>query len=101
MNTFKAYAARHLRESNLLAAEAKLWSRHGSTRYLWTDKHIETAVDYVINRQGDELPSFECVCLKALPHGRATDTQIVLTASIRFSATTSGFCSNVLRWFFP
>ncbi len=59
MNTFKAYATRNLRERKLLSVEAKLWSRHGSTRYLWTEKHIETAIDYVINGQGDELPSFD------------------------------------------
>jgi REP element-mobilizing transposase RayT len=59
MNAFKAYATRHLREKGLISTDAKLWVRHGSTRYLWTPRHIELAVDYVINGQGDELPSFE------------------------------------------
>jgi REP element-mobilizing transposase RayT len=59
MNTFKSYATRHLRIVNLVSLETKLWSRHGSTRYLWTEKHIEFAIDYVMNGQGDELPKFE------------------------------------------
>lgn len=59
MNSFKSYATRHLRTANLVSTEAKLWSRHGSTRYLWTERHIEVAVDYVMNGQGNELPSFE------------------------------------------
>ena len=59
MNSFKAYSTRHLRKNGLLAHESKLWSRHGSTRYLWTESHIETAIVYVINGQGDELPNFD------------------------------------------
>ena len=59
MNTFKAYSTRALREAGLAAAESKIWSRHGSTRYLWTEEHIATAVDYVVNGQGDELPKFD------------------------------------------
>jgi len=59
MNSFKAYATKALRLKGLLDPDAKAWSRHGSTRYLWTEDHILTAVDYVVNGQGDELPSFE------------------------------------------
>jgi REP element-mobilizing transposase RayT len=59
MNTFKAYSTRALREARLADMEAKVWSRHGSTRYLWTEDHIALAVDYVVNGQGDELPKFD------------------------------------------
>jgi len=59
MDSFKAYATRALRERGLLATEARAWSRHGSTRYLWTDEHISAAVEYVANGQGGELPKFE------------------------------------------
>lgn len=58
MNSFKAYSTRHLREKKLTVPALKLWSRHGSTRYLWTEAQIETAIDYVLNGQGDELPDF-------------------------------------------
>jgi REP element-mobilizing transposase RayT len=59
MDSFKAYATRALRKAGLIGEEQKVWSRHGSTRYLWTEDHIATAVDYVINGQGDELPKFD------------------------------------------
>ena len=54
-----ATKSRNLRKKGLLSNEAKLWSRHGSTRYLWTERHIEIAVEYVIDGQCDELPNFE------------------------------------------
>jgi len=58
MDSFKAYATKALRAAGLVDSARKPWSRHGSTRYLWTDDHIATAVDYVLNGQGDELPEF-------------------------------------------
>ncbi len=59
MDSFKAYSTRALREANLIDKETKPWSRHGSTRYLWTEEHIEKAVDYVVNSQGGDLPTFD------------------------------------------
>jgi len=55
LTAFKAYATRHLRESGLIGPKAKVWSRHGSTRYLWTPEQIEAAADYVLYCQGDEF----------------------------------------------
>lgn len=57
MNSFKSYATRKLVSSGLVAAKTKVWSRHGSTRYLWTEEQIAAAAEYVVNGQGDELPS--------------------------------------------
>jgi REP element-mobilizing transposase RayT len=59
MDSFKAYATRALRADGLLAPDAKAWSRHGSTRYLWTDEHVSAAVGYVNDGQGGELPRFD------------------------------------------
>ena len=59
MDSFKAYCTKALRAANRIGAETKLWSRHGSTRYLWTERHLELAVDYVLNGQGDDLPVFD------------------------------------------
>lgn len=59
MNSFKAYATRRQREQGILSATEKVWARHGSTRYLWTEDHIAAAADYVVNGQGGELPRFE------------------------------------------
>ena len=59
MNSFKAYSTRALRTAGYAGAEAKVWSRHGSTRYLWSDEQVAAAVDYVVNGQGEELPEFD------------------------------------------
>jgi len=59
LNSFKVYATRKLRAVGLVSKSSKIWSRHGSTRYLWTDRHIEIAVDYVLNGQGHALPDFD------------------------------------------
>jgi len=54
MDSFKAYATRRLREENLIGHDVKLWARHGSTPYLWTEEEVQRAIDYVVNGQGDE-----------------------------------------------
>lgn len=55
MNAFKANATRALRSAGLLGQEDKAWSRHGSTKYLWTEADVTDAVAYVLHSQGDEL----------------------------------------------
>jgi REP element-mobilizing transposase RayT len=54
MNCFKSYATRRLRESHLLPHDVKPWSRHGSTRYPWTEAQVSNAIEYVVFGQGDE-----------------------------------------------
>ncbi len=55
LNDFKSYATRRLREANLAAADAPVWTRHGSTRYLWQEASIAAACDYVVEGQGEPL----------------------------------------------
>jgi REP element-mobilizing transposase RayT len=55
LNDFKAYATRRLRREKLAAAEQRVWSVHGSTRYIWKDEQLTEVVDYVVNRQGAAL----------------------------------------------
>lgn len=55
MNTLKAWSTRRLREAGLAGPEERLWARHGSTRYLWNEKDLEDAVEYVIEGQGPDL----------------------------------------------
>jgi REP element-mobilizing transposase RayT len=59
LQAFQAYATRKLRQTGLLPEDVKPWTRHGSTPYLWKERHVERAIDYVVNGQGDELPSFD------------------------------------------
>jgi REP element-mobilizing transposase RayT len=55
MNDLKAYASRELNTLGVDAAGRKRWTRHGSTRYLWTREHQEAAVHYVLNEQGNPM----------------------------------------------
>ena len=55
---FKSYSTRRLREEGLVDHERRTWSRGESTRYLWKDRHVEMAIDYVLHGQGEELPKF-------------------------------------------
>jgi REP element-mobilizing transposase RayT len=56
MNAFKANATRMMVKSGAWQPGIKPWSRHGSTRYLWTETSVDRAIDYVINGQGQGLP---------------------------------------------
>jgi len=59
LHAFQAYATRRLRREGLLSSEIKPWARHGSTPYLWKERHVERAINYVMNGQGDDLPRFD------------------------------------------
>ena len=55
MNSFKSWITRKLREAHLIDLGTRVWSRHGSTRYLWNDPSIESACRYVVEGQGIDL----------------------------------------------
>lgn len=57
INAVKANATRELREAGLVDAGRPIWSRGGSTKYLWKPRNVETAVEYTINGQGSDLPN--------------------------------------------
>ena len=52
----KAWAARRLRESGLVAADRRIWADGGSTVYLWNAASWAEAMEYVSDRQGPDLP---------------------------------------------
>lgn len=54
----KANATRKMRENNVWSSEHSPWAEKGSRRFLWNEKSIEKAIDYVINGQGKTLPNF-------------------------------------------
>ncbi len=58
LDAFKSYSTRALRTARLLSAHIKSWARHGSTIYLWKERDVAKAVEYVLLGQGDELPNF-------------------------------------------
>ena len=55
---FKSYSTRRLREEGLIEDHRRIWSRGASTRYLWKDRQVELAIDYVLHCQGEGLPKF-------------------------------------------
>ena len=59
MEAFKSYSTRALRAHELVRRDIKIWSRHGSMRYLWKDRSLTATIDYVLYSQGDEFPNFE------------------------------------------
>lgn len=52
MGECKAWASRRMRETSLLdASKPKLWTRHGSTRYLNDEASVDGAIRYVRDGQ--------------------------------------------------
>jgi len=59
LNAFKANATRKMRETGCWKRETSPWADKGSKRYLWNERSVARAVDYVLYGQGDELPEFD------------------------------------------
>ncbi len=62
MNSLKSWCTRELRKTGHISNEVKPWSRHGSTRWLWSEDELKKAYTYVTRR----------VEIYALPDSRAT-----------------------------
>jgi REP element-mobilizing transposase RayT len=48
LDAFKSYSTRALRRSGLLPIRVKPWARHGSTVYLWKERDVAKALEYVL-----------------------------------------------------
>lgn len=55
MRALKARATLRLRESGLAGSDDRIWARHGSTRYLWTEQDLVDVATYVLDGQGPNL----------------------------------------------
>jgi REP element-mobilizing transposase RayT len=55
MGQMKSWATRRLVEAGVIARGTRPWSRHGSTRYLWTADGVGAACRYVVEQQGAVL----------------------------------------------
>jgi REP element-mobilizing transposase RayT len=55
LEAFKSYATRALRKANVISQTLKPWIRHGSTIYLWKERDVAKAIEYVMLSQGDDL----------------------------------------------
>jgi REP element-mobilizing transposase RayT len=58
MNEFKSYASRELNRLGVDSTNRKRWARHGSTRWLWRDDDVRSALEYVIDEQGEAMALF-------------------------------------------
>ena len=54
MNSFKSWATRKMSEAGLAGGGGHIWTRHGSTRYLWNEPSVAAAVAYV--QEGQDVP---------------------------------------------
>ena len=54
MNAFKSWGTRMMIEAGLVEPGAKVWARHGSTRYLWKPDSVANACRYVLEHQDGE-----------------------------------------------
>jgi REP element-mobilizing transposase RayT len=59
MVDFKAWASRRLREACGEGADRDRWTQHGSTRYLWDEKALCDAVEYVLDKQGERMECYD------------------------------------------
>jgi len=58
LTVFKAYASRRLNHCGFDTTDRKRWSRHGSTRWLWSDDDVRSAIRYVVDEQGEAMAVF-------------------------------------------
>jgi len=59
LNAFKTYATKQMKQDGCWTDDKTPWVDKGSQRYLWNERSVERAVDYVLYGQGDELPEFD------------------------------------------
>ena len=59
LNAFKANATRQMREDGCWQPPHSPWADRGSKRYLWNERSLALAVEYVLYGQGDALPEFD------------------------------------------
>ena len=58
LSAFKANATRQLRQDGCWLPATSPWAEKGSKRYLWNERSVARAIDYVLYGQGDEPPDF-------------------------------------------
>jgi REP element-mobilizing transposase RayT len=59
LNAFKANATRQMRQDGRWPSAASPWADRGSNRYLWNERSVSRALDYVIKGQDGEIPDLD------------------------------------------
>lgn len=55
MTALKSWTTRRMAEAGVLGPSGRPRSRHGSTRYLWTEQQLTDACRYVLDAHGGSL----------------------------------------------
>ena len=55
LNDLKAWCSRRMKEVFSEPADRERWTRHGSTRYVWTEKVLAEKIRYVLDEQGERM----------------------------------------------
>jgi REP element-mobilizing transposase RayT len=55
MGDLKARASRDLSFAGFDSVERRRWTRHGSTRHLFEEEHVEAAIRYALDEQGERM----------------------------------------------
>ncbi len=58
LNDFKIAVSRRLNQAFPTERDRTRWTRHGSTRYLWTEEAIAEKVHYVLEGQGEPMERY-------------------------------------------
>ncbi|HEX9929555.1 MAG TPA: transposase [Pyrinomonadaceae bacterium] len=53
ISAFKANATRKMKENGYWQNKQSPWSENGSKKYLWNERNVVLAIDYVVSRQDD------------------------------------------------
>ena len=86
MNAFKSWATRRLREAGLAEADTRLWTRHGSTRYLWDEDGVVAAGKYVWRAKARTLGAFGgWTSCRGNRRAKRSDTPASLTVGSRIA----------------
>lgn len=59
MADLKARASRALNRAGFDTPDRSRWTRHGSTKHLFTTGHVSEKIDYTLNRQGARMACYE------------------------------------------
>ena len=59
LNSFKSHSSHELNQINIDQNPVRRWIRHGSTKYLWTVESVESAVEYVLFKQGPPMEIYQ------------------------------------------
>ncbi len=76
MRDFKIYATRAIKKRSDKIFAERYWTRHGSTKYIWTKEKLRSSIEYVKNEQGN-IMAFGTTEPQALARGnRGSESQI-------------------------